>query len=509
MKFYVNKRLLKFKLHSLDYSKLLSNKKYFTQNKNKLLLNYYYNISNNIKNTIIFAKRLSGPKWFKILQDLGIKEIEQLSKKDLKLYISDNYCKECNKKIVSTKSFCSVKCTNVYKSKDPDFLKKLSVSVKESHKHDDKSRYKKISKSIKTTNNELSKEERSVKYSNNILRYTSFDNLSERFPQLNLLFDKDFYYSNRYLPVQCTECGFKWEMTKSTTMSRFVCVKCNPYKKHKTQSQIFDYIYSISNNTKENDKKFINPLELDILNDDFKFAIEYNGLLSHSFGKSKISYYNNYDIDSKYHLYKTEQVEENGYQLFHIFENEWLNLKKRNIWYSIINNKMNKNSKIYARKCVIKEVNAKKAKEFCELNHLQGNAISSVKLGLYYENELVSLMTFRKHKKYQWEIARFCSKLNTVITGGASKLLKYFERTYKPSSLLSYANRRWSIGNLYEKLGFEFSHNTKPNFFYFKENENILFARQKFQKHKINFNVLDEYRVIYDAGNKAYIKSYK
>ena len=364
MKFYVNKRLLKFKLHSLDYSKLLSNKKYFTQNKNKLLLNYYYNISNNIKNTIIFAKRLSGPKWFKILQDLGIKEIEQLSKKDLKLYISDNYCKECNKKIVSTKSFCSVKCTNVYKSKDPDFLKKLSVSVKESHKHDDKSRYKKISKSIKTTNNELSKEERSVKYSNNILRYTSFDNLSERFPQLNLLFDKDFYYSNRYLPVQCTECGFKWEMTKSTTMSRFVCVKCNPYKKHKTQSQIFDYIYSISNNTKENDKKFINPLELDILNDDFKFAIEYNGLLSHSFGKSKISYYNNYDIDSKYHLYKTEQVEENGYQLFHIFENEWLNLKKRNIWYSIINNKMNKNSKIYARKCVIKEVNAKKPKNF-------------------------------------------------------------------------------------------------------------------------------------------------
>jgi hypothetical protein len=189
---------------------------------------------------------------------------------------------------------------------------------------------------------------------------------------------------------------------------------------------------------------------------------------------------------------------------------------------SIINNKIGLSEKIYARECIIKEIDYSDSSVFLDNNHMQGNCNSSIKIGLYYNNELVSVMTFRKHRKYDWEIARFANKINNSVVGGASKLLKYFERKYHPKSILSYANRRWSCGNLYEALGFDFIKNTPPNYFYFKVNENVLYPREMFLKHKLksilkiydeNLSELEnmfgnEYRIIYDSGNKKYIKLY-
>ena len=34
------------------------------------------------------------------------------------------------------------------------------------------------------------------------------------------------------------------------------------------------------------------------------------------------------------------------------------------------------------------------------------------------------------------------------------KLLKYFERNYKPKSIITYADRSYSQGNMYKQLGF-------------------------------------------------------
>jgi len=155
---------------------------------------------------------------------------------------------------------------------------------------------------------------------------------------------------------------------------------------------------------------------------------------------------------------------------------------------------------------------------------LQGKCNSTVNLGLFYNDTLVSIMSFSKSRynsKYEYELIRFCNLLYTNIPGAASKLLTYFERNYNPKSIISYANRRWSQGNVYEKLGFIFSHYTNPNYFYFRNSEKIE-SRQKFQKHKLknillNFdetkseseNMLSNgYNKIYDSGNKAYIKYY-
>jgi len=270
-----------------------------------------------------------------------------------------------------------------------------------------------------------------------------------------------------------------------------------------------------------NDRNLIKPLEVDFINHKNKLCIEYNGLQFHSYGKTFPNNMN--DFDKNYHLNKTLLVEEKGYQLFHIFENEWLDENKRSIWISIINNKLGNSNRIYVRKCIVKEIDTKTSKKFLDENHLQGYVNSKIKLGLFYNNELVSVMTFDKsryNKKYEYELLRFASLKNYSIIGGASKLLKYFERKYNPKSLISYANRRWSKGNLYEKLGFVFSRNTSPNYFYYKGR--TLYSRIKFQKHKLknildNFNedktelenmIDNNYRIIYDCGNMVFLKNY-
>jgi hypothetical protein len=273
-------------------------------------------------------------------------------------------------------------------------------------------------------------------------------------------------------------------------------------------------------------RSFIKPLEIDILSQMYKFGIEYNGLMWHSYGISKYEKFNNPLVNTQKHLNKTILVEDKDYQLYHIFENEWLDENTKNIWKSVISAKMNKTARIYARMCDIKEISSVESNEFLLNNHLQGKVNSSIRLGLYYENKIVAIMTFSKSrlsKVYEYELLRFCNKINTTVVGGFSKLLKYFERTYNPNSLVSYANRRWSTGNVYDKNGFIFSHNSIPNSFWFKPNENILYSRLKFQKHKLKYikgfeydptkkgnenMFINGYRVIYDSGNKVYYKSY-
>lgn len=318
------------------------------------------------------------------------------------------------------------------------------------------------------------------------------------------------------IPLKCEKHG-PFEILPSNLFKGQGCNKCS----HIT-SKAEEEIAKLIPNSKQNDRSLIAPLELDIVGDGF--AIEYDGLMWHSEGNSTSNKFNKRNLSMK-HLKKTEQCEMKGFQLFHIFENEWA--QNKNKWISVINNAIGNNQKkVFARKCTIKEIPNDLYKQFCEDNHLQGYGIAKIKIGLFYDEELISIMSFGKsrfNKGVEYELIRFCSKLNTQVIGGASKLLKHFERNYNPESIISYANRRWSQGNVYEKLGFEFIRNTPPNYFYFKPNENKLYSRNKFQKHKlskvlIKFDIeltesenmfVNGYRKIYDSGNKVYIKRYK
>jgi len=291
------------------------------------------------------------------------------------------------------------------------------------------------------------------------------------------------------------------------------CPKCGSIY-NQMENELKDFIKSLNLSFEENTKKVIAPYELDIFIPLKKVAIEFNGLYWHS------EIYK----DKNYHLNKTELCENKDIKLIHIFEDEWLN--KKDVVKSRIKNILGfTEKKIYARKCVIKEISSKESRIFLNENHLQGNVNASIRLGLYYNDELVSLMTFgslrknlgNKSSDNQYELLRFCNKLNTSTIGGANKLLKYFITTHKPKEIISYADRRWSQGNLYSKLNFFKKHNTKPNYFYivnekrenrFNYRKDILVKEgfdDKLTEHQIMLN-RKLYR-IYDCGSICYYLS--
>ena len=224
-------------------------------------------------------------------------------------------------------------------------------------------------------------------------------------------------------------------------------------------------------------RNIISPLELDFFLPDYNLAIEFNGLYWHSELNGK---------DKNYHLNKTKLCEEKGIQLIHIFEDEWL--KKRDIVQSIILSKLGiYDKRIYARKCIVKEVSNKESNTFCNLYHIQGKCNSSINIGLYYQNELLSIMTFGKRKitnTIDFELLRFCCKNNYQIIGGASKILKYFLNKYNIQKLKTYADIRYSNGNLYKKLGFTLKNISSPSYWYFNNNT-IKYHRSIFMKHKL------------------------
>ena len=285
-------------------------------------------------------------------------------------------------------------------------------------------------------------------------------------------------------------------------------------KKHNLEN-MFTYVKSsyetelndiYTNLFESNDKKILSPYEIDLYNDDKHIGIEFNGNYWHG---EKIK-------DKRYHQQKSLLAEDKGIFLYHIFEYEW-NTKREQI-FNQLNNLLGLNqTKIYARKCVIKEVNNTEKRQFLGINHLQGDDISSIRLGLYYNDELVSLMTFVKprfNKKYQWELSRFCSKAGCNVIGGASKLFKHFIKTYNPKSIISYSNIAHTRGNLYKTLGMTLQGISEPNYVW--SNGHTVLTRYQCQKHKLleqgyygetEVDIMSNrgYYRIYDCGNKVWV----
>ena len=276
----------------------------------------------------------------------------------------------------------------------------------------------------------------------------------------------------------------------------------------KAENEIIEFVKSLGFDVEINQRNIIKPYEIDIYIPEKKLAIEFNGLYWHSS--------NNIEDDkfkSKYHLIKTELCEELEISLLHIFENEWKYLK--DIWKSVIAHKLGKSLKIHARKCVIKDIDKKVAKEFCIKNHLQGSANCSFAKGLYFNDELVMVATFGKSRysnKIDLELIRMCTKLNLCIVGGASKITK-------GHSFVSYGNRRWcsQLSNVYSNFC-EYTGVSDPCYWYIK-NYN-LYHRSTYMKHKLK-NIFENFddnltevencynnglRRIWDSGNLVFIK---
>jgi hypothetical protein len=291
-----------------------------------------------------------------------------------------------------------------------------------------------------------------------------------------------------------------------------LCVICKPIESNISGKEVllFKLIKEIYDGEIIKSYK-IKRKEIDVFLPELNIGFEFNGLYWHS----------NKFLDNNYHIEKTILCEKNKIRLVHIFEDDFDN--KNDIVKSIVMNILGKTTKIFGRKTEVKKISSNNdVKDFLIKNHLQGFVNSNINYGLYYNNELVSIMTFMKSRKIlggeygdgNYELVRFCNKLNYSVVGGASKLFKHFVSEYSPKNVTSYCDISWGSGNLYEKIGMKYEGLTKPNYHYVIDGKRE--SRIKYQKHKLvkqgfskdktEKQIMDERGIysVYNCGNKIY-----
>jgi hypothetical protein len=343
-----------------------------------------------------------------------------------------------------------------------------------------------------------------------------YNTLGNKFDGIKPLFNLEEYNGvagyKRY-KWECLKCGSHF-LDSISFESPPTCRKCKPLG---TKHEIFikEFLDGYNIPYEYNNRKIL-PCgkEIDIFIPSKNIGVEICGLFWHSTIRHS---------DKNYHLNKLLSANSVNVDLITIFDDEFYNNKRL-----VINRLKSKlgliNRRIYARKCIIKSIDSKTSKQFLKKYHIQGSINGKYKYGLYYNNRLVSVMTFNKgrivtgHKNEDgvYELGRYATISNFNIIGGAGKLFKHFIREVNPNQVYSYCDLRWNTGKVYEKIGMVHTKNTTPNYFYTLDCKNRL-HRFLFHKNKLkdmesyNSNLtedeimrLEGYFKIYDCGSKLY-----
>lgn len=244
-----------------------------------------------------------------------------------------------------------------------------------------------------------------------------------------------------------------------------------------SKKELLQFIKSVySGKIIENTRKVISPKELDIYLPEKQLAFEFNGTYWHS---------EHVGLSKNYHQEKTKACHKAKIRLIHIFEHEWL--FNRDKIKSLIRSALGIYSiRLYARKCQIKPIGADMYRQFLLANHLQCAVNSSIRYGLFYQDELVSVIGFGKSrfKKDEIELHRYCVKANYQIVGGFSKLIKYVCVNEHITKFVSYVDFSHFNGRGYKKAGFTLEYLTQPSYIYIKGSD--IKSRMQCQKHKLS-----------------------
>lgn len=377
--------------------------------------------------------------------------------------------------------------------KTEEFKKRFKKSSLEKYGFDNPGKSKEIKEKIKKTNLErfgsttwLGNKENSKKIAESISKRNAElrDKLIKKF---NIPIDILEFKNSSNVRIKCRVCTDITEIShshfqKNIKIGRNPCLTCNPplYLESKGELDLHNFIKeNYSGRIEKKNRKILEGKEIDIFLPDLKIGFEFNGI-----------YYHSEIFKTKEEVMEKKDICENiGINLITVWEDDWE--YKKDIVKSRILNVLNKSRKIYARKCEIREVGASEERRFLEQNHIQGWCPSSIKIGLYFRSELVSIMTFgsyrialgKKSKEGEYELLRFCNSLNITVIGGASKIFKEFIKKFRPVRILSYQNNSWNTGNLYLNLGFKKTGLTPQNYYWCKGN--VRFNRYNFRKDKL------------------------
>ena len=250
------------------------------------------------------------------------------------------------------------------------------------------------------------------------------------------------------------------------------------------ERQVNEFIMSLGFDTIQSDRSILGGKELDIVIPEKKIAIEYNGLFWHSFPKRP----------KNYHKEKTDATNAAGYRLIHIFEDEWKYQQEqmKNKLKSILG--VDDRPVVYARKCEVVDMtkDKTKVKDFYNEHHVQGNGGQSLVFALVEEGIPVAMMSFKRRSSVEYDLVRYATSKRVV--GGFSKLLKASKKHLKELGvefIVSFADKRYSDGNMYLQNGWEHVYDTKPDYQYVIEDMRVRkqnFRRKILEEKLPNFN---------------------
>jgi hypothetical protein len=252
--------------------------------------------------------------------------------------------------------------------------------------------------------------------------------------------DKPIYYS-----FKCRKCGTQFEDDFHSGWP--ICRKCHTSLAgiSKEEKDLVSYIKSIySGKIIENDRKVIGK-ELDIWLPELNIAIEYDGHFYHGYSKYTKEVLSKFKkkLEEKRLLCRSKNI-----RLITIDDYDYNN--RPEVFNRFISDTILPRKRIFARKCIFKEIDTKKAKDFCLYYHLNGFRGGEYKYGLFYENELVCVAIFGKYRK-GYECIRLCYKTGISIIGGWEKIQKNFGKDF-----LTYINLKYFMGDNKTGIGFRF-----------------------------------------------------
>jgi hypothetical protein len=234
------------------------------------------------------------------------------------------------------------------------------------------------------------------------------------------------------------------------------------------------------------------------------------------------------EADYFYKLSYEAEVNNNSFKLW-IKDFEWENDRQREVLKSyILHNASKTPYSFYGRDCEVREVPSKEARAFEVENCFYGKRGASLNLGLYLkkakydlpEGTLLMIYTFGLNffakKEGVIEIIRVGTRKFSHVSGGSTKLLKYFldnyktmkigEKTINVSQLKFYSDYDHNLGSSMDALGFEFLGYSKGGFMnYWTETKTLKHREPMRHKWVMEQMSLGKCLAIPNAGTKNYV----
>ena len=250
-----------------------------------------------------------------------------------------------------------------------------------------------------------------------------------------------------YYTFKCNKCGaiFKDDFHSGLP----ICRNCNPTLNGSSSQEedIYRFITSVYTGTViRHDRNVLNGKELDFYFPDLKVAIEYNGTYWHGYRKDTTLSLAEFKrkIEEKRLICESKDI-----RLITIDEADYVD--RPDVFNRFIQDTICPRKRVFARNCIIKEIDTDTARKFCEYYHVNGFKGGYKKLGLFYNDELLTVAIFGKHPKYENECIRLAYKTGYDVVGGWAKIVKHFGKKF-----LHYVNLKYFRGENKTGCGYRF-----------------------------------------------------